>query len=726
MKGKKAVAALLKPNRPPKNETRAAERQKLEAGTLKAASPGKLVPPGLETINMSKLDHAPSSLPSNAQNSTRIKLSNLAPAPENLRAREGSDTQIPMLADTIAAVGLLVPLHVRAPRDPETQFQVLDGRRRLLALNHLLATGRVDADEEIDCLLVEGDAGAVAAAVLTNTERLALHPADLIEAIGRFRKQRMSVREIAKALGYREVDIKRLEALSSVHPTVLNAMRAGALTLAQVRMIARIKSLSEQEELAARALAGQLWDHDLSNRVTIGRIDTDDPRFPLVGEARYRAAGGKIVADLFDELAPALDAEILHAAWLQRIDPALQRLKNLGVEVYSASDRVWKAPEGCFTLGYVYAQGLPDPKRQAYVEAVARRDNAASRFAEVEPAENAAIDQLADYLEAVLEAGKLGVHQADVVAITVFPEMRGPIGAVLTGRVRNFDDDAQQDQEGGDGELAATAGSLPIPPTQPDPFETPRADVDLDGVGHSLHLRRTDVATRGLVRDLADHPEAAFTLVLAQMFKGIVLRSTRADVSVNACASTLRVTAIDSANAIAQLDGEVHRRLNNWSGAFAESGLRPIPWIETLAAGDRMALLADLAAVSLDLREHSTNGIRHAARAEAVEIAALCKADISARWTPDLAFLGAHSKAQLLEMLGDMGVEDQRTLTLKKPELVNLVGEIAAERRWAPACLDFGASSAISAPIAQGLEEADCGFVPPKCAEGGEPALAAA
>ena len=201
------------------------------------------------------------------------------------------------------------------------------------------------------------------------------------------------------------------------------------------------------------------------------------------------------------------------------------------------------------------------------------------------------------------------------------------------------------------------------------------------------------------------------------MFKGIVLRSTRADVSVNACASTLRVTAIDSANAIAQLDGEVHRRLNNWSGAFAESGLRPIPWIETLA---------DLAAVSLDLREHSTNGIRHAARAEAVEIAALCKADSSARWTPDLAFLGAHSKAQLLEMLGDMGVEDQRTLTLKKPELVNLVGEIAAERRWAPACLDFGASSAISAPIAQGLEEADWGFGPPNCAEGGEPALAAA
>jgi ParB family chromosome partitioning protein len=100
-----------------------------------------------------------------------------------------------------------------------------------------------------------------------------------------------------------------------------------------------------------------------------------------------------------------------------------------------------------------------------------------------------------------------------------------------------------------------------------------------------------------------------------------------------------------------------------------------------------MALMAELTALSLNVREARTSSLRHAARAEAAEIAALCGADIAAHWTPDDAFLAVHSKKQLLELLEEMTVEDDRAKTLKKGDLVAFVGEAAAERQWAPAAL---------------------------------------
>lgn len=104
-----------------------------------------------------------------------------------------------------------------------------------------------------------------------------------------------------------------------------------------------------------------------------------------------------------------------------------------------------------------------------------------------------------------------------------------------------------------------------------------------------------------------------------------------------------------------------------------------------------MALLAELVALSLDLREERTTLLRRAARGEAAEIAALCAADVTLYWTPDEAFLRPHAKAQLLAMLEAMGAGVERARALKKDELVALVAEEAAARAWAPAWLSSAA-----------------------------------
>lgn len=122
-----------------------------------------------------------------------------------------------------------------------------------------------------------------------------------------------------------------------------------------------------------------------------------------------------------------------------------------------------------------------------------------------------------------------------------------------------------------------------------------------------------------------------------------------------------------------------------------------------------MALLAELVAISLNIREERTTSLRRAARAEAAEIAELCGADIAAHWTPDVDFLSVHPKKQLLSLLDDMGVDDPRVKTLKKDELVAFVAEAAAERQWAPPVLSWTAAAPVEVVDEEAVADAEPG-----------------
>jgi ParB family chromosome partitioning protein len=216
-------------------------------------------------------------------------------------------------------------------------------------------------------------------------------------------------------------------------------------------------------------------------------------------------------------------------------------------------------------------------------------------------------------------------------------------------------------------------------------IEVPRAEIDVEGQSNLCHETQTDMATRGLMRDLADNPAVALTALIAQLFKTLVLVCRM----VGDSALDIKAAPYEGkrSKSIESLDGDVWARINARKEAYTASGLRPIPWIETLAFGERMALLAELVAVSLNVREDRKDAIRHAARAEAAEIAELCGYDIARHWTPDEAYLSIHSKPQLVALLGEMRRDDPRAGLFKKGELVAFVAETAAELRFAPATL---------------------------------------
>jgi ParB family chromosome partitioning protein len=625
-------------------------------------------------------------VPPTPMTSIKVRLGDLGLAPENVRFKEPGDDGVPQLAETILAAGVVIPPIVRPGRKGEQRFMALDGRRRRLGLLLLRERGDLTDDYEIDCLLAETKAQQVAGVMLPATEHAPVHIADVITAIGKLRKTKLDTGAIAAALGYAELEIKRLEALAAVHTNVLKALRAGKLTLKQVRLFARIGDKKQQAEIAQTALDGYFQDYQLKGLVTRGRVTVDDPRFTLVGMDRYVAAGGRVSSDLFAELPDALlDPEILSAAWRDRVQPIAAHLQAEGLVVYLGDDGDFGAPEGFSRLPYVYRPDLTVAQSTALDEARCRVTQLSSELQDIDPQVDDAPGAFGPLVSAMAAVAGAPLNRCKIGAVILSPaESDYGFGASfysvplpaseLPAEVEDEEDEDEETEVGGRYGRAVTD------------IEVPQADVEVEGSSHVLHETRTDVATRGLIRDLADDPSAALTVLVAQLFKQLALHA-----SGGLDASALQISGVrysrGSTPPIASLDGEVKARLDARRAAYKASGIRPITWVETLAHGEKMALLAELTAMSLNLREARTSMIRHAARAEAAEIAALCGADISAHWTPDAGYLAVHSKKQLLALLDEMEAEDDRAKTLKKDDLVAFVGEAAAERQWAPAAL---------------------------------------
>jgi len=645
----------------------------------------------------------------------RIALRDLGIAPENPRSSEPPDDDIPLLADTLLAAGQLLPLTVRLGRGKsERPHMALDGRRRVYALRLLVEQGRIDDGFLVD-VLVETDPARQAAALLLTNTAVPIHVADVIAAIGRMLKGKLGVPAIAKALGYAELDVKRLAALSALPDAALGALKSGGLNLRQARLLARLSDKAEQAEIAHMVLDGhgfQEWR--IKEQLEEDRITTRDPRCVLVGAERYTAAGGRTETDLFGEMAPVLlDPAILTDVWMKRAREIALIFEAEGLTVHVTAGDLPDLPDDLETLGYVYGGMLPAADMAVYRElrdtfnTVA--DEAGALLAETTDAEPA------DAALIAMTHAKLAMDQAGwrgrlVTTLVFSPGSRAGIEVqCYSPEAPELEDEIEADD---DRTLARPAASTVYRAPE---VEAPEPETE--GVNHALHAVRTDVATRGLIRALADDPGAAFTALIGRLFGQVAVRAygTRSESALALTATAFNPTG---GRVIDALDGDVRQRLDVRRAAWEASGQTVIGWVHSLAHGDKMGLLAELTALTLDVREQRTSLIRRAARAEAAELAELCGADITLYWTPDADFLKPHSKTLLLGMLASMGAEDVRAGALKKSDLIPWVEEKAAEKVWAPAGLSWAASpddqavEAVSVPAtdAPTSDDEDGGF----------------
>lgn len=610
-----------------------------------------------------------------------VRLGDLGVAPENMRFGEPPDEDIPQMAATVKAAGLMHPLSTRPGRGrKEKPSMALDGRRRLMALDLLLQAGDITTDYPVE-VFEETDPARQAAAVLLTNTAVPVHVADVIAAIGKMLKARLTVPVIAQALGYAELEIKRLAALAGLPPKALQALKQGRLTLRQARLLARLPDRKEQAELAEAALAGHgIQDWQIAERLDDETATSRDRRFALVGAERYAAVGGRTESDLFGELPDRLlDRNILSGQWLERAGAVASILEREGLTIHLTVEVNPDLPADLEPLGdYPYRLGEADLSvykaargdLSAAVEALCQRDLTADD----------ALEPLAEMVWRKLAVDQAGAPGRLVTTLVIWPSADTGLAVRCYAPV---EPEIEDDDEIKDDEAPASAAR---PADLPPPADHPAPEVD--GVRHALHEARTDVATRGLIRALADDPAAALIALIARLFSVMVLR-THFHKGGGALTIGADVYGRPRSRVIETLDGDVRRRLADRRAAWEASGLTPIGWVGELPHGEKMALLAELTALSLDLREERTNLIRRGARGEAAELARLCGADITLHWTPDEDYLRVHSRPQLLDMLTAMDAEDDRAKGLKKDELVGWTAEQAAERAWAPACLSW-------------------------------------
>lgn len=128
-----------------------------------------------------------------------------------------------------------------------------------------------------------------------------MHPADQFKAFFKLhREDGMSAEDIAARFGVTAAVVRQRLKLAAVSPVLMEAYRDGKLNLDQLTGFAITDDHAEQV---------RVWDQlgyndsreAILDALTEEHIDADDRRAVFVGIEAYRAAGGAILRDLFDD-----------------------------------------------------------------------------------------------------------------------------------------------------------------------------------------------------------------------------------------------------------------------------------------------------------------------------------------------------------------------------------------------------------------------------------------
>lgn len=212
---------------------------------------------------------------------------------------------IESLAADIERRGLLQSLSIRPflnEAGEETgAYGVQAGGRRLRALQLLVKQKRLAKNAPIPCIVRSG--GFVEADSLAeNTEREPLHPLDQFRAFAALRDKGEGEETIAAAFGVSANVVKQRLRLAKASPVLLQAYEDDEISLDQLMAFCLVDDQARQEQVFA-AVKGH-WNKGpdaIRRMLTEKTVHASDRRALFIGADAYKAAGGIIIRDLFDE-----------------------------------------------------------------------------------------------------------------------------------------------------------------------------------------------------------------------------------------------------------------------------------------------------------------------------------------------------------------------------------------------------------------------------------------
>ena len=476
-----------------------------------------------------------------------IPLSRLALAPENVRKTPPDAQADAALKASIAALGLLENLIVRADEPDEDggeRYAVIAGGRRLKTMQALVEDGVLDAGHPVPCQVRSGDAEAAEVSLAENVVRIAMHPADQVVAFSELARAGQSVAAIAARFGASERMVEQRLRLGNAAPELLDAYRADeidlevlkafAVTADRERQMAVWEQVSDQDY---RPSAGQV-----KRLLTEERVPGATAIARFVGVEAYEAGGGAVMRDLFAD-------EHENGVWFE--DPVL--LEKLAMDkLQAAADELatrwkWAVPmietawDDTARFGRIEPQpGTPTDGERAEIKKLEARYDELSgldddQWTEELVSEAEAIEARLDEIEGAVEAR--AVFRREDFAMSGCIVTIGRDGAMypIQGLVKPEDmpkptetgDTGTQAGHGHDPDAAAhgvhtAAPAVSQPMAEPrDPESEARKETGI-GIGLADDLR--SIRTALVKAKLAGDFEAAFDLALFQMGRAVFAR----------------------------------------------------------------------------------------------------------------------------------------------------------------------------------------------------------
>jgi len=260
----------------------------------------------------------------------------------DLNPRQDADPEgIDLLADSLAMIGLIQNLSGTV--DADGRVGIVAGGRRLRAIARAVerdptVTERHPELASVPVRIAPDEATARAWASAENAAREDLAPADEIRAYGRMKKAGADVSTIARSFGQTEAHVYRRLALAALPAPVLDALKAGQISLG----MAKAFTVSQDEALTLQVLAevkgGDLSEHQIKRALQPDAISGTDRRILFVGLDAYEAAGGRVIRDLFSDTTTLHDADLLDRLFVEKLNEAATKIGEVWKWVEVSTD----------------------------------------------------------------------------------------------------------------------------------------------------------------------------------------------------------------------------------------------------------------------------------------------------------------------------------------------------------------------------------------------------
>ncbi|MEW2356101.1 ParB/RepB/Spo0J family partition protein [Spirillospora sp. NPDC029432] len=212
-----------------------------------------------------------------------IPLGRIRPNPRQPRDNFAEEP-LAELAESISIVGLLQPIVVRRIDDPEHDYELVMGERRLRA-------SEIAGLDAIPAIVRDtGDNDMLRDALMENLHRQQLNPIEeaaayqqLLEDFGATHEQ------LATRIGRSRPHITNTLRLLNLPPDVQKRLAAGVLTAGHARALLSLDTAAAQEELARRIVAEGLSVRTVEEMITLREVE-EGPKTPRQGRRKQSTA----------------------------------------------------------------------------------------------------------------------------------------------------------------------------------------------------------------------------------------------------------------------------------------------------------------------------------------------------------------------------------------------------------------------------------------------------